>query len=328
MTARTAEKTAQRPPRAWHSIPEYQALRALLQSGSTTAAAHQLDVSQSAVSRSISSLEARLATTLFERSGGRLQPTQEAYRLNKRLDPLFEALDQIEGPSEPAQEILRVATSPSYSRQFMTTHAAGFMQANANARMTLDMTTSDEVTRGILEGRFDLGISGIEQSRVGLKQIPFRRAKPVCVLPRGHPLADKPQIRPEDLEAQDFVALIYRHARRGQLDRLLRQCNARPRIKAEVSSGFAAVDLVREGIGITIINPFPLYHDRSDDIVYRPFVSPIRYRVYFLLPENAPVTRSAAAFMRHVRLNTPADPFSEPERADGKRTQTGQGDLS
>ena len=85
-------------PKPWHSLPEYQALRALMQGGTTTAAAEQLGLSQSAISRSIASLEARTGRMLFEREAGRLRPTAEAVRLNRRLDPLFSALDRIDGP--------------------------------------------------------------------------------------------------------------------------------------------------------------------------------------------------------------------------------------
>ncbi|WP_299747052.1 LysR family transcriptional regulator [uncultured Tateyamaria sp.] len=87
--------------RTWHSLPEYEALRALMESGTTSKAALRLGLSQSAISRSIASLEARLGRILFERDGGRLRPTTEAAQLNKRLDPLFEALDRIDGRPNP-----------------------------------------------------------------------------------------------------------------------------------------------------------------------------------------------------------------------------------
>ncbi|MEM7489109.1 MAG: LysR family transcriptional regulator, partial [Pseudomonadota bacterium] len=75
--------------RRWHSLREYDALRAVLQTGTTAEAARRLGLSQSAVSRSISNLEARQSVILFTREAGRLRPTQEAIRLNLRLDPLF-----------------------------------------------------------------------------------------------------------------------------------------------------------------------------------------------------------------------------------------------
>ncbi|MEY8837551.1 hypothetical protein AB9K41_00775, partial [Cribrihabitans sp. XS_ASV171] len=63
-------------------------------------------------------------------------------------------------------------------------------------------------------------------------------------------------------------------------------------------------------LGLTVINPFPLYHYRSDDVAFVPFDSPIAYRSYFVTSATRSTPRIARAFMRHMRLNTPPDPFS------------------
>lgn len=299
--------------RAWHSIPEYQALRALMQSGTTSGAAYRLGITQSAISRSISSLESRLGKTLFDREAGRLRPTLEAVRLNRRLDPLFEALDRIDGPSEQPQETLRIATGPSYAHPFLVQQISGFLRANPNILINFEVTTSEEVARGILEERYDIGVAGIELNRSGVKLLPYRRSRAVCILPQDHQLVARDDVHVEDLQGQRFIGLIYRHARRGQMDRVLHQAKIRPDLVAEVSSGLAAAELVEQGLGIAVINAFPLYHAWSQRIAFRSFASPITYRNYFLIPENRPVRRSARAFMRHLRLNTPADPFSEKE---------------
>lgn len=299
-----------RKEKTWHSISEYQALRAMMHAGTTTQAAAQLGLSQSAVSRSIGSLEDRLGVTLFERDGGRLRPTEEAVRLNRRLDPLFDALNRIDGPVEPVQETLRLIAPPTYAHRFLVGQISGFLKANPNFFISLEVHVSDEVIRGILEDRFDLGIAGVELSRAGVKVVPYRVSTAVCVMPKSHALAERPGIHPRDLDGQNLIALSHRHARRSQLDRLLREHRATPRIVAEVSTSFAAADLVKDELGLAILNPFPLYHYRSDDVVFTPFESPIRYQSYFILSDQRPVPRIARAFMRYLRLNTPQDPFS------------------
>ncbi len=297
--------------RNWHSLPEYQALRALMQAGTTAAAARQLGLSQSAVSRSVGSLESRLGKILFERDAGRLRPTQEAVRLNMRLDPLFEALDRIDGPGETVQETLRLVAPPSYAHRYIVTLIASFIRGNPGFFVNLEVTTSDMVTLGVLENRFDLAVTGIEQSRAGIKLIPFRESPAVCVMRPEHPLAQRSALAPADLHEQDLIALTYRLGRRGQLDRLLHQVRAEPRIVAEVSTSFAAADMAREGLGLAVINPFPVYMYRSPDLTFVPFEAPMRYRGHFVISDQRPVPRIARAFMRHLRLNTPSDPFSD-----------------
>lgn len=297
--------------RNWHSIPEYNAFRAVMLAGTTTAAGHQLGLSQSAISRSIANLEAKIGDILFERDAGRLIPTQAAVRLNRRLDPLFDALRRIDGPTEPVRETLRLIAPPTYSHRFMVSLISSFLKMNPEFFVSFEVNTSDEVTRGVLEDRFDLGVIGVEIKRADLKLLPYRKSMAVCVMAPDHPLANRTEILPADLHGVDMVALSFRHERRGQLDRLLHQSRSEPHLVAEVSTSFAAADLAKEKVGLAVINPFPLYHYRSDDLAFVPFRSPILYQSYFVTSNARPVPRIARAFMRHLRLHAPTDPFSE-----------------
>ncbi len=297
--------------RSWHSLPEYQALRALMESGTTSKAAVRLGVSQSAISRSIASLEARTGRMLFERDGGRLIPTSEAVQLNRRLDPLFEALDRIDGPPTPEKETLRLVAPPTYAHRFLVRHIASFLQANPHYLVSLEVAPSDEVIRGIQELRFDLGLTGVELSREGVKLSPYRTSHAVCAMPKSDRLADKEVISPEDLHERPMIALLRRHARRAQLDRMFTNARSAPRVVAEVSTSFAAVDLAREGLGVTVVNPFPVMQYRSDDLVFRPFEPVIEYRSYFATPESHRSPAIARAFMRHLRLHTLKTPFTK-----------------
>ncbi|MEM9583770.1 MAG: LysR family transcriptional regulator [Pseudomonadota bacterium] len=296
--------------RTWHSLPEYEALRALMESGTTSKAATRLGLSQSAVSRSIASLEARLGRMLFERDGGRLRATSEATQLNKRLDPLFEALDRIDGPVEPARETLRLVAPPTYAHRFLVSHIATFLTANPHFFVSLEVAASEDVIKNIQEGRADLGMTGVELSRDGVKLVPFRQSYAACAMPRGHALEQLETIGPEDLNDQAIIALTHRHSRRAQLEKVLTNSRSVPRIVAEASTSFAAVDLARTGLGITIVNPFPVAQYRSDDVIFRQFTSPIAYRSYFVTSDHTPTPAIGRAFMRHLRLHTLKTPFT------------------
>ena len=293
-----------------HSLSEYQAFRAMMESGTTMAAARRLGLTQSAISRAIANLESRTDRTLFEREAGRLRPTEEAVRLNRRLDPLFDALDRIDGPTEPVQETLRVIAPPTYAHRFLVSLISSFLRANPNFFVSLEVNTSDEVVRGLLEDRFDLGVMGVELSRAGVRLMPYRVSSAICAIPADNPLARQSVIRPQDLDGQRLIALTHRHARRAQLDKVLHAAGAHPQIVAEVSTSFAAFDMAEEGLGIAVINPFPVVHYNTRKLEFRPFVSPLEYRSYFAVSDQRPLPRIGRAFIRHVRLHTPVDPYS------------------
>lgn len=297
-------------PKPGHSIPEYTAFRSVMQTGTTTGASRLMGISQSAVSRSIANLEAKMGYALFDREAGRLSPTGAAVSLNRRLDPLFEALRRIDGPSEPVEETLRLVAPPTYAHRFLVSMINSFLRLNREFFVQLEVTTSNEVTRGVLEDQFDLGITAVDLTRAGLKLTPFRKSAAVCVMPNGHPLSDREEVHPLDLNGERLIALSRRHERRGQLDRILHQARSKPRVVAEVSTSFAAADLAKENLGVAVVNPFPIYNYRSDDLAFVPFRSPIRYQSYFVTSDARPVPRIARAFVRHLRLCTPPDPFS------------------
>ena len=231
-------------------------------------------------------------------------------RLNRRLDPLFEALDRIDGPTIPVQETLRIIAPPTFAHRFLVSHITSFLRTNPHFFVSLEVNTSDEVIRGILDDRFDLGLTGVELHRDGVKLLPYRASSAVCAMTSDHPLVQKRVIHPEDLSGQAFVAFTYRHARRTQLEKILKQVRSTPRIVAEVSTSFAAVDLAKEGLGIAVVNPFPVFHYRSQELKFLPFSSQIEYRSYFAISDQRPLPRVARAFVRHLRLHTPSDPFT------------------
>ncbi len=299
------------PRKVWHSLPEYQTFRAMIEAGSTAAAAKRLGLSQSAVSRSLASLEARIGTVLFEREAGRLRPSAAATALNARLDPLFAALDQLEGPPDPNAETLRVIAPPSYVTPFLTGHIGNFLKTRPETRISLEFGTSEDVILAVRAGRFDLGLVGVEPTRSGTRLLPLVRSVAVCVMAPDHPLTRRAEIGLADLDGVAMIAIAYRHRRRGQLDQLLQANGVRPRIVAEVSSSAAAVDLARAGLGVAVVNPFPSALPASAQAVeFRPFPAAPAYQTYFLTRDSHPISRLARQFIQQVRLHSRHGPFS------------------
>lgn len=294
----------------WHSLREYQTLRSILESGTTISAARRLGLSQSAVSRSLSSLESRFGHALFSREGGRLVPTIEAVNLNAKLDHLFQALDEIDQPRTPVKETLRIIAPPSYAHRMLISHIANFLMHNPNFFISMEVGTTEDVIKGVLENRFDLGFTGVEQSRAGLNLTPFRRSSAVCVMPANHELAKQEFVKPADLDKQRLIALTSRHQRRYQLEKLIHDAGGWPEIVAEVGTSVSAIELARRNLGVAIVNPFPTITAENENLEVRKFVSPIQYQSYFAANDLKPISRVARAFMGHIRSFSRDDQFS------------------
>ena len=99
------------------TLDELQAFRAVIDCGSITAAAEQLGQTTSGISRSLSRLEKKLATTLVRRTTRSLELTEEGARFLARTREVLQALDAAEEELAARREapagLLRVnAASP------------------------------------------------------------------------------------------------------------------------------------------------------------------------------------------------------------------------
>jgi DNA-binding transcriptional LysR family regulator len=164
---------------------------------------------------------------------------------------------------------------------------------------------------GIMNAQYDLGLTSGMIQRSGVTLLPWRRSKIVCAMPEDHPLAAKETIVPEDLEGVELIEFLGRLGTRALSDQILGRAGVRPRTVVETATNMAALELVREGLGITLVNPFPLLSEGIQGIVARPFLAPIVYQTSFVLPTGRPPTQAARQFMRFVKLTTAKDQYSE-----------------
>ncbi len=290
-----------------------EALRALVTTGTTIGAARRLGVSQSSISRALGQLEQRVGRNLFLRSSGKIEPTAAALRLNEQLDPLFETLALIEGAEWAAadEEPLRLIVPPTLAHNFIITRVAALLKQNPGKQLQLDIQSTDVLVSGILDLRYDLGLTSAMIQRSGVTLIPWRRSHVVCAMPSGHPLEDKEIVTPSDLEDVELIEFLRRLGTRAITEQVFARAGVRPRTVAETATNMAALELVREGLGVTLLNPFPVLSVGMADVSVRPFDAPITYNTSFVLPSGRQPSEFARQFMEYVKDTTPPDEYSE-----------------
>ena len=293
------------------SIRELRALHAIINQQSITAAAAMLGVSQPAVSRTIAVLEARLGRPLFQRGGRSIVPTEEALRLNERVMPLLAALDDLRaegGGLRPGQ--LRLVAPPAFANGFLQGAIANFSRLHPMIDFQLEVRSSDVVFGEVAEGLADLGISDMSLETRNVIRRPLCVSDAACFLPADHALAQSATLNVSDLAGLDLIALSRRHLARQKLDRLLGEAGlSAPRVRVETSTTLSALAFVQAGLGVAVMNPFPIALQLTPGVVAVPLAGDIEYVTSFLLPPSGPVRRSADRFMRHLALGIPSQPW-------------------
>lgn len=293
--------------RVGFTLRELEVLRALVQTGKTTAAAQRLGMSQSAISRSLSQFETELGRQLFERAGGRLLPTREALAISDELGPVFAALGRISDRSRTAPQShtgsLRIVAPPTMAHRFLPSHVARFTKENSELEVIFDVLSSDSLVTSIAEGRHDVALTDTEPAHAGVKSSVLIESEAICALPGRHRLTAREIIHPEDLEDEPFISLTRRHSGRISIDRLFERTGVRRKVVIETATAVSAAEFVREGLGVSLLNPFPIAHQFSSGIVMRPFAPSIAYRTSFLFPSSRPPSPAAQGFMDMVRAS-------------------------
>lgn len=82
-------------------------------------------------------------------------------------------------------------------------------------------------------------------------------------------------------------------------------------MRAEVATSISVCELVREGMGIGLVNPFPVTLRHFEGVVFRPFRPSVEYLTYFFTPART-VSPIAQSFIEYARRAVPADAYSQP----------------
>lgn len=162
-------------------LDELEALRALRDTGTTGRAAVRLRITQSAVSKRIHALEARVGQGLVEPVGRRVRLTPAADRLLAEAEPLLQRLAEVvAGPAE-APRALRVAASHSLLASWLP---AALFHAAGGVGLDLRVHRGPAVLAWLRSGELDLAVCAEGEPDPSLVTLPLREEEMV-VVPAG-----------------------------------------------------------------------------------------------------------------------------------------------
>jgi DNA-binding transcriptional LysR family regulator len=290
------------------SVRELEVLHAVITTRKTTAAAQRLGVSQPAVSRAIGALEARLGRELFVRDGGRLVPTADAYALDAEAAPIFAALARLENwPKTPtAGTLLRIVSAPTITHAFLAPLIVRFLQAEPDTRIQMEIGRSNDAVAAVADGTADLGVVDVGVVHAGVRAEPFRQSVAHVMMPVDHPLTEREVVRVADLDGVPLVATTRRFSARARVERAFADQGIEPRIVVEAGTLQFVAEAVKAGLGVAVINPFPIAYVTGSSLTFRPFEPTIDYETSFLFPAtggNLPVARRFVDFVRQAQMS-------------------------
>ncbi|KGI77527.1 LysR family transcriptional regulator [Oleiagrimonas soli] len=200
---------------------------AIAETGSISASARRLHISQPALSRELKTFEARLGVTLFERMPRGMQLTQAGQVLYEHATRLFAIEHAAEAAVREVAEArsgrLTLGASNTIGTYVLPRILAGMRTQHPDIEVTLFVGNTEQVSRGVVDLRFMLGFIEGPLHVDGLAAVTFQEDELVPVVAAGDPLLARKRLHLEQVVRQPLLMRERGSGTREVITTLLRE---------------------------------------------------------------------------------------------------------
>ena len=199
----------------------------LAETESFTTAAQINDVTQSAVSQQISSLERQFQSLLIERSKKRFRLTREGQVLYDFSKQIIQSYDAMQSRLQEIKDVIsgtiRVATIYSIGLHDLPPYLKQFLKNYPTVNVHVEYRRANQVYEDVLSNVVDLGLVAYPAREARLETVALRKDPLVLICHPNHALAKAKSIRLKALAGQKFIGFEPDIPTRKALDKLLKE---------------------------------------------------------------------------------------------------------
>jgi DNA-binding transcriptional LysR family regulator len=238
-------------------LRQLEILRAIVESGSFTAAGERLHVSQSAISRQVLLLEEEFNEPLFLRFGRRIQITPTGEKLLQLSHRVFADIRETTGDildrKQKLTGTLRLVGGMTVCLYVFPTLLQEYREHHPDVDIKVITGGTPRLVRKLRSGAADLGLLTLPIDDPALVTLKAIEEELLVVMPRGHHLAQQPAIDAAALVKQPFILFETGSNTRRVIDQFFVRADIQPRIVAETENVEIIKSMVATGLGISIV---------------------------------------------------------------------------
>ena len=198
----------------------------LAETESFTKAAQINQITQSAVSQQISSLEKQFKSLLIERSKKKFRLTREGqvlYDFSKQIIQTYDSLhSQLQEIKDIISGTIRLATIYSIGLHDLPPYIKKFLKSYPTVNVHVEYRRSNQVYEDVLGNVVDLGLVAYPQKENRLETVSLRKDMLVFICHPQHPLAKVKSTRLSEISGQKFIGFEPDIPTRKAIDKILR----------------------------------------------------------------------------------------------------------
>jgi DNA-binding transcriptional LysR family regulator len=222
----------------------------LAETESFTQAARINQVTQSAVSQQISSLERIFKALLIERSKKRFRLTREGQALYDYSKQMIRTYEGLQGRLQETRELIsgtiRLATIYSIGLHDLPAYLKTFLKAYPAVNVHVEYRRANQVYEDVIGNVVDLGLVAYPARDAKLEIYPLRQDTLVLICHPQHLLAKSKNVRLKALSGQKFIGFEPDIPTRKALDKILKEHSVQVRHVME----FDNIETVKRAVEI------------------------------------------------------------------------------
>lgn len=238
-----------------------------------SATADSLFTSQPGISKQIKLLEEELGVPIFARNGKHLTEITPA---GKHVVELAgQILSKVQDIRNVAQEYrdnrigaLSIATTHTQARYALPPVVREFMQRYPGIKLNMHQGTPVQIAEEASRGVVDIAIATEAIELFGnLVMLPCYKWNRIALVPKGHPLTEKPAFTLRDLSEYPLITYVFGFTGRSHLDQAFDRAGLKPRLALTAVDADVIKTYVRLGLGVGIIAKMAYNPETDADLV-------------------------------------------------------------
>lgn len=237
------------------SIVRFEIIATVFELGSFTAAAEKLNMTQSAVSHAVASLESEWDVSLFIRDRRKgITTTEVGQKVLPHIREVLKRMESIHQEIALATNletgIIRIGTFASASSCLLPKLLAKFQKKHPKIEFKFYEGTYEEITEWLSSGVIDIGFVVKGEANPNFDFVPLIKDDMVVAYHPAHRFQSGDTVDMAELAKESFIMPTGMY--QSHVEALFEEAQIKPSIRFEVHDCTTIANMVQEGLGVTV----------------------------------------------------------------------------
>jgi DNA-binding transcriptional LysR family regulator len=266
------------------TIRQIEMFRAVMITTTVSAAAKLLGTSQPGLSRMLAHMEDRLKFRLFDRTRGRLIPTQEARALFEEIEHVYKGFSDLDHVVQRLAKghdaTFRLGASPSLGHSIVPQMLARLTANYPGLTLQFDILSVEQSIDYLALQRGDYALTVFPVDHPNILSSRIGAGRMLCAVPADHALADRQRIGVTDIAGERILAFRPDTPHGRIIAQMFGDAGVDLEVATYVRFAETAVAFVAHGMGIALVDSFTAMQAHAESVRFLEFDQPGLLPVY------------------------------------------------